>query len=404
MSNKRSKVITIDIPPAKQFTLAIAGSAYTITPILTFDIYEKILTDLNKKRIKNIIAEIIQSDIQKAGTKSLSLDEILNAPDHPCKKYIDFLLDENNNLKVLFEQEPKTQDDYTRFENATKKYGQQVFQNIKDSLDKFAQKMRGLITEQYFKQLQRTDFSRSFIDFSEIISNIQNQIRDIILNHKVSLPTFNWEEWETAVKRWGQYGWTFIPNAPSGLFMHIVEDKNKCDKIALHYLHKKDMLNLFEELNRMNINHADLNEAIYCYNNKCYKACAMLLCALIDGIIYKCQKVNGAQRRKGNKNFFEQLRKNSIKEELLLQQFLLLQVDNLIEYMKKLFEQGNDFQLKTSVLNRNFLLHGMNKKSICQKECKQLFLAVYNTKMVIDSFNTEAQNKKLNISRLLELN
>ena len=72
--------------------------------------------------------------------------------------------------------------------------------------------------------------------------------------------------------------------------------------------------------------------------------------------------------------------------------------------MKKLFEQGNDFQLKTSVLNRNFLLHGMNKKSICQKECKQLFLAVYNTKMVIDSFNTEAQNKKLNISRLLELN
>lgn len=264
--------------------------------------------------------------------------------------------------------------------------------------------MRGLITEQYFKQLQRTDFSRSFIDFSEIISNIQNQIRDIILNHKVSLPTFNWEEWETAVKRWGQYGWTFIPNAPSGLFMHIVEDKNKCDKIALRYLHKKDMLNLFEELNRMNINHADLNEAIYCYNNKCYKACAMLLCALIDGIIYKCQKVNGAQRRKGNKNFFEQLRKNSIKEELLLQQFLLLQVDNLIEYMKKLFEQGNDFQLKTSMLNRNFLLHGMNKKSICQKECKQLFLAVYNTKMVIDSFNTEAQNKKLNISRLLELN
>ena len=331
MSNKRSKVIIIDIPPAKQFTLAIAGSAYTITPVLTFDIYEKILTDLNKKSIKNIIAEIIQSDIQKAGTKSPSLDEILNAPDHPCKKYIDFLLDENNNLKVLFEQEPKTQDDYTRFENATKKYGQQVFQNIKDTLDKFAQKMRGLITEQYFKQLQRTDFSRSFIDFSEIISNIQNQIRDIILNHKVSLPTFNWEEWETAVKRWGQYGWTFIPNAPSGLFMHIVEDKNKCDKIALRYLHKKDMLNLFEELNRMNINHADLNEAIYCYNNKCYKACAMLLCALIDGIIYKCQKVNGAQRRKGNKNFFEQLRKNSIKEELLLQQFLLLQVDNLIE-------------------------------------------------------------------------
>jgi hypothetical protein len=98
---------------------------------------------------------------------------------------------------------------------------------------------------------------------------------------------------------------------------------------------------------------------------------------MIDGMIYKRQPVKKGSRRKGDSRFFEKIKESGLKEDLLQQSFFLLQMNNLIAYLTKLFENGKDFQLDTKVLNRNFLLHGMSKKNVSQKECKQLFLAVY---------------------------
>ena len=76
-------------------------------------------------------------------------------------------------------------------------------------------------------------------------------------------------------------------------------------------------------------------------------------------------------------------------------------MDNLISYLTKLFENGNDFQLDSNVLNRNILLHGMNKKRVSKKECKQLFLAVYNTKLVIEGIHGRLKRKNFNLNQML---
>lgn len=141
------------------------------------------------------------------------------------------------------------------------------------------------------------------------------------------------------------------------------------------------------------MNHRDLNEAIFCYENKCYKACAMILCSLIDGEIYKRQSFKQGQRRKGNKKFFEDIKKKGIEQKLLEQGFFMLLMNNLIAYLEKLFENGQDFQIKTDVLNRNFLLHGMNKSKIRKMDCIQLFLALYNVIEVIDGVNGKMKEK-----------
>lgn len=76
-------------------------------------------------------------------------------------------------------------------------------------------------------------------------------------------------------------------------------------------------------------------------------------------------------------------------------------MNNLIAYLTKLFENGKDFQLDTKVLNRNFLLPGMSKKNVSQKECKQLFLAVYNIKLIIEGVNGRLKKKNVNITQML---
>lgn len=44
----------------------------------------------------------------------------------------------------------------------------------------------------------------------------------------------------------------------------------------------------------------------------------------------------------------------------------------------------------------------MSKKRVRQKDCKQLFLAVYNTKLVIEGLDGRLKNNNIHIMQILE--
>ena len=392
--------IVIDVPEQKEYVISIANNSYKIKPIFSIYVYEQLIEDINEENWKNKIAKILQLEINKTGEGSPSINDILNDPTEPCKKYIKVLLEQNRKLKEFYDENHDENDEYKKFENAVKQYNKYTFENMKSGMLEIQKKI-ATMRNNLFAQIPKYDFSSAFSDFNDIARGIQNQIRDSLEKFKSSLPEFNWDDWNEGIKYWGENGWTIIPHAPAGLFKTKIADKSERDKIALRYLRKNDMEDLFADLQEMRLNHKDLNEAIYCYDNKCYKACAMILCSMIDGMIYKRQPVKKDSRRKGDSKFFKKIKESGLKEDLLQQSFFLLQMNNLIAYLTKLFENGNDFQLDTKVLNRNFLLHGMSKKSVSQKECKQLFLAVYNTKLIIEGVNGRLKKKNVNITQML---
>lgn len=392
--------IVIDVPEQKEYVISIANNSYKIKPIFSIYVYEQLIEDINEENWRNKIAKILQSEINKTGEGRPSIDDILNDPTEPCKKYIKVLLEQNRKLKEFYDENHDENDEYKKFENAVKQYNKYTFENMKSGMLEIQKKI-ATMRNNLFAQIQKYDFSSVFSGFNDIVRDIQNQISDSLAKIKSSLPEFNWDDWNEGMKYWGENGWTIIPHAPAGLFKTKIADKSERDKIALRYLRKNDMEDLFSNLQGMRLNHKDLNEAIYCYNNKCYKACAMILCSMIDGMIYKRQPVKKGSRRKGDSRFFEKIKESGLKEDLLQQSFFLLQMNNLIAYLTKLFENGKDFQLDTKVLNRNFLLHGMSKKNVSQKECKQLFLAVYNTKLIIEGVNGRLKKKNVNITQML---
>ena len=395
--------IVIDVPEQKEYVISIANNSYKIKPIFSIYVYEQLIEDINEENWKNKIAKILQSEINKTGEGRPSIDDILNDPTEPCKKYIKVLLEQNRKLKEFYDENHDENDEYKKFENAVKQYNKYTFENMKSGMLEIQKKI-ATMRNNLFAQIQKYDFSSVFSGFNDIVRGIQNQISDSLAKIKSSLPEFNWDDWNEGMKYWGENGWTIIPHAPAGLFKTKIADKSERDKIALRYLRKNDMEDLFSNLQGMRLNHKDLNEAIYCYNNKCYKACEVFIGKDTpagnggsDILFEFIQRSIGFFRYQ----FFEKIKESGLKEDLLQQSFFLLQMNNLIAYLTKLFENGKDFQLDTKVLNRNFLLHGMSKKNVSQKECKQLFLAVYNTKLIIEGVNGRLKKKNVNITQML---
>ena len=80
--------IVIDVPEQKEYVISIANNSYKIKPIFSIYVYEQLIEDINEENWKNKIAKILQLEINKTGEGSPSINDILNDPTEPCKKYI----------------------------------------------------------------------------------------------------------------------------------------------------------------------------------------------------------------------------------------------------------------------------------------------------------------------------
>ncbi|MGN1166932.1 MAG: hypothetical protein ACI4S2_10970 [Lachnospiraceae bacterium] len=134
---------------------------------------------------------------------------------------------------------------------------------------------------------------------TEILAPIQNAIQqyansfaNIISN--IQIPTYSEEQKKLLIesyKTWGSMGWSVIPHAPSKLFNSVPDTIKEADKIALQYFDKDGMEYLFSNLKKKRIKKEDINSAIYCFENKQYKACALLLFGIIDAKLIRLQSI-----------------------------------------------------------------------------------------------------------------
>ena len=191
-----------------------------------------------------------------------------------------------------------------------------------------------------------------------------------------------------AHKQWGEYGWTINPNASvDTLFDSAPSDKKTADQIALKECSNASMKSVFKSISEMkHSKKIDFEEAVFDFDNRKYKSCALMLFALIDAKLIRLQKdstLNGKGRSVGAKAVEKaKARATEITEDHML--FTLLFEANLFACLEKVFEKGNDFRKQPEVLNRNFLDHGMLTRKATRKDCVQLFLLYYNILELLD--------------------
>ena len=181
------------------------------------------------------------------------------------------------------------------------------------------------------------------------------------------------DNWKTNYELWGELGWTVLPNGPFNLYKSIPEDENSAHKLAMSYCDNESMEYIFSGLSEKKIKKRDLESAIFCYNNKQYKACALLLFGVIDSKLIKAQPKKPG--RKVGQVVAKALRKsiedNSGEEKLL---FVALYQIILLQCLDTYFAYGGNFLKEPKVINRNYIDHGMNIRNVRKRDCVQLFL------------------------------
>lgn len=229
------------------------------------------------------------------------------------------------------------------------------------------------------------NLSRAVLELSAAMLPVVETIRDATLSvTKVitdfQIPTITKERKQELIasyKKWGEYGWTLYPDIPFDSFDEFPENLKAANATMMSFCSKYEINRLFEKLREQRIKKEDLEAAILCYDNRQYKACALILFGIIDAKLIRKQKRDKEWRPAGH-SAVKKLRErfeNANNEKVLFRMLLFV---NLFTCLETLFASGGNFKSEPPTINRNFVSHGMTRRPVRQRDCIQLFLVLYN--------------------------
>lgn len=361
--------------------------------------FAKRYEELNKTTMtyKEKVFDLISSSTNTAD----NLFDLINNNDKLAEEYINHFLDVNDKLKPKYQSLEYIEDIYERFcktidleieeqaKNLAKAMSEltnafiPIQEKIKKALSSFHNLAINKITEQ--ARLNYEKIKQGLNSLAKIISNAIA---------KISTPNISDErkkELENSFKLWGKYGWTSIGIGPIDLFFEKPASCLDADKVALKYCDNKFVEECFKDSLKLLRRKKDLQEAFDCFNNKHYKACAMLLFSIIDALLIRKQKaVSEVKTGIGAILDFKENLKQQIDTNII---YIYLNMASVFACLCTFFDGTDNFKKKVSWPNRNYLNHGMSSKSIRKKDCIKLFLLLDNLLQLIDFSNKELKKK-----------
>lgn len=383
----------------------LCGQTYMISAHFSMndmELYFKVLED--EESAKNALTAVIYRKLQECEPPIPTQDALQLENDNAFEPYVKAVIENDETLQDLYDQTDVSLPMIERFALANKLFCKDCTQNIVKALQptlNVIEQINRSFDFSWIRNIQQiTNLYQPVIDraliqttriaqqTAEMFAPIQNTIRqfnDTVANviANIQVPRYTEEQkkqLEENYKIWGSMGWSVIPHAPLKLFNKAPADIKEADKTALHYFDKNGIGYLFTELREKSIKKEDINSAIFCFENRQYKACTLLLFGIIDAKLIRLQSKKGGRDRRKVGGGAVKLLETKYKEKADTEYFLyhILYFSGLLESLNTFFANGNDFRKEPTVINRNFVDHGMNSRSVRRKDCIQLFLALYN--------------------------
>lgn len=375
----------------------IGGQEYGITTKITFNDINVIHESLNSDEVnyKEVFAKMIQDKVIseiKPNLNDIYLNDDLKEIAkkfvllrYKIKDSIEFNCDEMIFYKSILNLiHDKSMNELKELTLEIPQLNSEILQNITNALNTFQQTISNIMSSEIVANFKKTTNQISQI-FNDVSLNIANLFKDI------KIPTISEErkeELRLSYKNWGCYGWTMLPELPISGYGDCPSNIVDANKLALSYMTKEDMNHLFNEIRGMKgVKKSDLEEAIFAFEHKKYKSCALILFGLIDAKLIRLQRINkntNNRREVGKKAAELVLEKIKNEHELEKKFLLLLDYENIFACLSTVFANGKDFRKQPNVINRNFLDHGMMTKNVIRKDCVQLFLLYYNLLMFLE--------------------
>jgi len=327
---------------------------------------------------RRAFAALINSILVRRGVPSMNNDFILSHWNSTFDDYMMAIIRCEPGLNDYFERTESLADKAERFAMAAGDY---------------LKNLASINLNSYFENLNHSikltvDVILNYGDdaASRIVNTVyENLVRFSDVSQILGISDERYVTMKNAYESWGKIGWTLPPNAPVCLFSTVPPCSQKANEVMLKYCKTSDMEVVFDELKKNLGNVYDLSEAIGCYKETYFKACALILFSIIDSkiitIVNDKNQHNKTKRSEVGMSaicHFE----NDIDVKFVVNsdrtKFLPLLHLNLFSCLKTFFSSANFFIEDPPVINRNFLAHGMNKRRVNQEDCIKLFVALNN--------------------------
>ena len=362
--------LNFSTPKESYINLTINEKSYTISSHLSLEEEELYFLTLETDGPKSAIAAIICKKLKNEPSPP-SLEDLCQERSAPAiAAYVTAVTDSQENLLSFYQETDEALPPEDRFQSAFSQYMNHLMEGHSAAIAKAKKRVEDMTA----------NIARSFVKMSEYLSPLltafQENLIDILA--KITVPTYTDEDKRRLMNhyiQWGALGWTTVPAAPYRLFRDGPSHFDDPHKALLAYCPPSAMETLFQSLRHQRMNHKDLNSAIFNYQQKHYKACALLLFSLIDARLIRDQpkqsnRLVGARAVKKWKE-----KKGNQAEQFF---FANLSYLNLTACLEALFAKSDNFQQEPATINRNFLAHGMNTRPVRKRDCIQLFLALHN--------------------------
>ena len=409
---------TFMFPSDKHVTIKLGNIEYSVSTHFSLNDAELYLSYLEDNGdAKYAIAAVIYSKLEDGEQPKPTLEEICNEDDEAFTSFILAVVNDCQDLKKYYDETDRGYMPTQRFALAYKRYHKfwseqlisstkplrDTYNEITKSIDltlvskmqnslcacqpaffeaeKMAQKVAATLSPALIQMAQTAqEIAPQLAPIQSAMLEYAQAFKELLANVKIpTVAEADRSRLEANHERWGKLGWTIIPNAPLKLFKRDPSSLENPNKVAMKYCSAKDMDELFSSLKSQTVNQSDLSSAIFCYQQRQYKACAQLLFGLIDSkLIRKQPRRDGENRVVGSgavRKLKEKFRAEHNIEELF---FLALDYKNLMACLETLFAFGDNFKSEPPVINRNYIDHGMNSRHVRKRDCIQLFLALHN--------------------------
>lgn len=317
--------------------------------------------------------------------------ELLKISGADIENFIDNYVRSNESLNAFYINS-SLDNKYDRFVEAFKLYNNDINLKMKETLKplsesiaEFTRNIQSIYkpTVDIMIKLGKTitDYSSVFTKFSKAIADLANSIKIPSLSDEQK------KELQDSYKAWGKYGWTVPPYASLSIFDKKSQSLQEANKYMRQYINTASMKELFIELGRLdNLRKDDLQEAILNFENRRYKSCSMILFALIDGKIirYQDKEINRKVGFYGAKKICNKIESEFSSKNAF---FSLLNLINITSALEVTFENAKNFKDQPTVVNRNFILHGMLYGRVRRRDAAQLFLLLYNLIELFDFYS-----------------
>lgn len=193
-------------------------------------------------------------------------------------------------------------------------------------------------------------------------------------------------------EKWGSLGWSFSPSMNFEMFETNINSQNEANEMMKHFVKRREINKIVVSLIHTGVDKEEILEAKKCYNKKNYKACVLLLFGIIENKLisynFKTVKWNKECIASGQ-NALKQFKEKCDNVGSRRYENMLVAI---ITAALKMFEYGDDFKADMTIINRNYLAHGMSKRNISKLECFQVWCLSYSICVLLDVIEERSKN------------